>query len=83
MKIITTNIHGILDYAVALLIIALPFLLNFPAGSAEKWVLIGSGIATISYSLVTQYEHSIADVIPFSFHLILDISSAILLATSP
>lgn len=41
------------------------------------------GVSAILYSLLTDYELGLLRVVPFSFHLGLDIGSGILLAASP
>ena len=50
-----TRIHGVLDYTVGALLIALPFLLGF-GGGAQTWVPVALGAAAIVYSLFTDYE---------------------------
>jgi hypothetical protein len=83
MKIISTKAHGVLDYLVGILLIASPWLFNFAQGGPETTVPVVLGITTIIYSLLTNYEYSIANVIPFSAHLVLDTLSAIFLGLSP
>jgi hypothetical protein len=72
-----------MDYLVSVLLIAAPWLFQFAAGGAETWVPVTLGIMTILYSLITNYEYSVANVIPFSTHLGIDAVSGILLMASP
>lgn len=83
MRKIPTRVHGILDYLTGALLIAAPWLLNFNRGGAETWVPVLLGVATIIYSLVTNYEFGIAPLISTRTHLMLDLLSGILLAASP
>lgn len=83
MKLLSTRAHGVLDYLVGILLIAAPFLLNFYRGGAESWVPILLGIGVILYSLVTDYELSIAKIIPMPTHLWLDAIGGLFLAVSP
>lgn len=83
MKIIDTKIHGILDYAVGVLLMMLPWLCDFDQTGAETWVPVLLGVITIVYSLFTDYELGIRRVLPLPTHLFLDILNGLLLAASP
>ncbi len=80
---IPTRIHGMIDYAVGLLLIVAPWLLGFADGGAAQWVPILLGLATIGMSLITDYELSVAKLIPLRAHLRIDMASGLLLAASP
>ena len=83
MRFLPTRIHGMLDYLIGLLLIAAPWLLDFADGGAEQWVPVIVGASVIMYSLITDYELSIANIIPMPVHLGLDIMGGALLAVSP
>ena len=83
MRIIPTRLHGVLDYAMGALLIVAPYLLGFADGTAAQYVPQALGLATLLMSLVTDYELSIAQLIPMSIHLGVDIASGLLLALSP
>jgi len=83
MKIIGTKAHGYLDYIVAILLIAAPWIFGFYKGGAESWVPIGLGVMTIIYSLFTKYELGVSHRLNMSTHLTLDVISGFLLALSP
>lgn len=82
-QIIPTKIHGVIDYATGLLLIAAPFLFGFADGSAAQWVPMVLGIATIGASLMTRYELGAYGLIPMPMHLMLDAGTAIFLIASP
>ena len=80
---ITTRIHGVLDYGLGLILIVAPYLFGFANGGMEQWVPTIVGAATIIMSLVTRYELSIAKIIPLPIHLAIDLLAGVLLAASP
>jgi len=83
MKLLSTRVHGIIDYLMGVLLILLPFIGGFATGGAKQWVPIILGVAIIGQSLLTRYELSLVPVIPMSMHLMADIAVGILLAASP
>jgi hypothetical protein len=83
MRFIPTRVHGMVDYAMGILLIVAPWLLGFAAGGAETWVPVILGAAAIGYSLFTDYELGLVRKIPMSTHLGLDFGSGVLLAASP
>lgn len=72
-----------LDYLVAILLIAAPWVLDFARGGAETWVPVVLGTGTIIYSLMTDYEWGLSKNLPMRTHLSLDLWAGILLAASP
>lgn len=83
MRALSTRIHGILDYGMGLLLIALPWVLGFARGGAETWVPVAAGGAVIAYSLLTDYEFGVVRRIQMPVHLWLDVIGGVLLAVSP
>lgn len=80
---ISSKTHAILDYLVGILLIAAPWLLGFADDSAATTIPVILGISTILYSLLTNYEYSVARMIPYKVHLTIDFLAGILLLTSP
>ena len=83
MRFIPTQIHGVMDYFMGLLLMAAPWLLGFAEGGAETWIPVILGAGTIVYSLMTDYELGAVHLIPMPVHLGLDAVSGALLAVSP
>jgi hypothetical protein len=83
MRVLSTKVHGVMDYLMAVILIAAPWLFNFYRGGAETWVPVILGVGLILYSLITNYEYSISNLISMRTHLTLDILSGIFLALSP
>jgi hypothetical protein len=82
MRLLPTRIHGMMDYLMGTLLIALPFLSGFP-GRWATWVPVALGAGAIVYSLMTNYELGLAPVLSMSSHLGLDAASGLVLAASP
>jgi hypothetical protein len=83
MKMISRRTHGYLDYVVAIIMIACPWILGFNHDGPDTWILVILGIITILYSLMTNYELGMLRVIPMKAHLVMDAIAAILLIASP
>ena len=85
MKFLSTQIHGIIDYSMALLLIGTPWIFGFvDIGTHPESVipiLLGTGIA--AYSLFTDYEWGAVRGIPMTVHLWLDALGGAFLAASP
>jgi hypothetical protein len=83
---ITSRLHGIIDYIVGVTLIAAPWLFgfadfnNFPAAT---WTPVTIGFLMIAMSLLTNYEYSIAKIISLRAHLAIDFIAAAFLAASP
>lgn len=80
---IPTRVHGVIDYVVALILIAAPFLLGFADGGEAQYVTMGLGAFVIVYSLLTKYELGAIGLLSFSTHLALDVVFALALIGSP
>jgi hypothetical protein len=83
MRILPTRIHGVIDYAVGLLLIALPYLFGFATGGPKHWIPVALGAGAIAYSLITRYELGAFGLLSMPVHLGLDVASGVLLASSP
>jgi hypothetical protein len=83
MRVFSTRTHGVLDYLVGALLIAVPWALGFARGGPETWVPVGVGGAIVLYSLLTDYELGLVRRIQMPMHLLLDALGGIALAVSP
>ena len=81
MKFLPANFHRFLDYAVALTLVAGPFVLGFP-GIAQMLAIAG-GIGLFVYSLMTDYSVSVQKMLPFKVHLMFDFLAALVLVAAP
>src|SRR4051812_13045467 len=83
MRFIPTWVHGLLDYPIAILLIALPWLGGFATGRLEQWVPVVAGVAMLGLSAMTAYEAGLVRSIPMTVHLGLDTGMGVVLAISP
>src|SRR3954453_22222291 len=79
---ITSRMHGMLDYPAGILLIAAPWIFGFSDIHAARNVAIIIGAIVIVQSLMTDYEFSVADVLPLSAHLMMDVLAGIVLAAA-
>ncbi|MDQ0595629.1 hypothetical protein QFZ37_003998 [Chryseobacterium ginsenosidimutans] len=80
---ISSKTHAVLDYLVGILLIAAPWLLGFADNSAATMVPVILGVSTLLYSLFTNYEYSLARMLPYKIHLTIDFVAGLLLLASP
>lgn len=85
MKFISTSIHGILDYGLALLLIATPWLFGFVdiGTHPESVIPIVLGVAVAAYSIFTDYEWGAVRGLSMTAHLWIDALGGLFLALSP
>lgn len=83
LGLIHTRIHGIIDYLTGVTLVAAPYLFGFADGTAAQWVPTIIGLMILGQSLITQYELSVAKLIPMPMHLMLDAGTGVILAASP
>ena len=83
MKVIPRNVHGILDYAVGLLLAVSPWLFGFADRGPATIIPVVLGLGALLYSLLTAYELGLVAAIPFRIHLVLDFISGLFLLVSP
>ncbi|NGP16313.1 SPW repeat domain-containing protein [Devosia aurantiaca] len=79
----SSRVHGIIDYLVAAVLLLAPYLFGFADGGPAQMVPTVSAIAIIIVSLITRYELSVAKLIPYSIHLVLDVLVGLVLLVSP
>lgn len=83
MKIISTLVHGYLDYVAGTLLVLLPWIGGFSRGGAETLIPMVAGLLIIFYSLLTDYEAGAGKIITMREHLQMDYVISILLIVSP
>lgn len=70
MRFIPTALHGVVDYAVGMLLTALPLYLGWLG--MPRVALVSLGIFVIVYSAFTDYELGVIRFLRVRFHLLLD-----------
>ena len=72
-RFITKSIHAYLDYPVALVLIAMPFLLQLGTGNPIAfWLSVVTGVAAFILTVLTDHHLGIIRVLPYSLHLVVD-----------
>lgn len=80
---ISTRVHGILDYALGVLLVASPWLFGLDPGGPSGLVPMALGAAVLLYSALTDYELGLVRRIQMTVHLWLDALGGVLIAASP
>lgn len=83
LRVIPTQVHGILDYITGSTLLTAPELLRLKDVPSAALTLRLSGMGAAAYSMITNYELGMVKVVPMPVHLALDAMSGAMLATSP
>ncbi|HEX8281293.1 MAG TPA: SPW repeat protein [Chthoniobacterales bacterium] len=84
MKIISSTVHGILDYIVGLALLAAPNIFGFADGpTAAVWIPRILGLVILLQAIATDYELGVLRKLRFSMHLKNDYVAGLFLAASP
>ncbi|MDF1810234.1 MAG: hypothetical protein P1U42_11125 [Phycisphaerales bacterium] len=83
-RFVTKEIHALLDYPVALLLIGAPLLLGLgESHSAGLWLGISTGVAALVLTIFTDHKLGIIRLLPYSFHVIVDAAVGITFIAAP
>jgi hypothetical protein len=73
IRFITKSVHSYIDYPVALSLMALPFVLGLGmANPLARWLSVGTGIAALLLTLLTDHQTGVLRIIPYSIHVMVD-----------
>lgn len=75
-------VHGLLDYVLGGLLIAVPFLFSFDISAAKAVGIVG-GVVVLVIAATTAWTAGLIKSIPTTVHAIFDIIIALLLIASP
>ena len=78
---LNARLHGVLDYAVTLLLFVLPFLIGLPEKSAGFFYVMGLSLLVVS--LITDYPLGPFKAIPFTTHGVLELIIGVWLIIAP
>jgi hypothetical protein len=79
---ISRFLHGAIEYAIGVLLIAAPFLLHFKASAAIA-VSIVAGVLVLVIAASSDGPTSLVNSVPTSAHLLLDVGLAAVLVAAP
>lgn len=72
-RFVTKNVHALLDYPVAISLMAAPFLLGLGGSHPlAKWLAVYTGVAALVLTLFTDHKLGVFRVLPYWFHLTVD-----------
>ncbi len=78
MKVISSKVHGVLDYLTVIFLILSPSIFNMDDGLRTcTYVLAGLQLIV---SILTDYEPGLIKVIPFKVHGLIEMAAAVILA---
>ena len=80
---ISTFVHGIIDYIYGVLLIASPWLFHFNQIGAQTYVVDIVAAFVLTYGMFTKYQLSFSRSIPLKVHLLLDVVISVFLIASP
>ncbi|MBB6430502.1 SPW repeat domain-containing protein [Algisphaera agarilytica] len=84
MRFITKNIHALLDYPVALLLITAPFI--FGLGDSHPlalWLSVTTGVAAFVLTLLTDHMLGVFRILSYRIHLAVDGAVGITFLAAP
>ncbi len=72
-RFITKDIHALLDYPVALMLMTAPFVLGLGESvPAAKWLAVATGVAALLLTLLTNHKLGVIRVLPYWVHVAVD-----------
>ena len=84
MRFVTQKIHALIDYPVAFSLMGMPFLLKLGASNPMAlWLSVGTGVAALALTILTNHETGLIKVIPYSFHVLVDRLVGLTFAVAP
>jgi len=73
MRFITKTMHAYIDYPVAILLLAAPFILGLGTSNPlAMWLSVAIGAAAFVLTLLTDHATGVFKVLPYNFHLTVD-----------
>lgn len=84
VRFVTRKVHSILDYPVAANLMLTPFLLGVGATNPPAlWLSVGTGVAALVLTLLTDHETGVLRVLPYWFHVAVDRLVGVTFAVAP
>ena len=83
-RFVTKTMHAYLDYPVAAALMGLPLVLGL--GSSHplaRWLSVGTGVAALLLTILTDHKTGLIRVLPYSVHLAVDALVGIVFVIAP
>ena len=83
-RFVTKRVHAFLDYPVAAVLIAAPFLLGLgQSNPMAMWLSVGAGAAALVLTILTDHHLGVVRVIPYRLHLKVDFLVGLVFLIAP
>jgi len=83
-RFVTKNIHAILDYPVAALLLTAPFILGLGDSTPlARWLSVAVGAAALLLTIFTNHKLGLIRVLPYPFHVAVDAMVGLLFLAAP
>lgn len=83
-RFVTKTIHAYLDYPVAAALMGLPFVLGLGSSNPlAMWLSVGTGVAALLLTILTDHKTGLIRVLPYSVHLTVDALVGVVFVLAP
>lgn len=83
-RFVTRSMHAFLDYPVGLSLVVLPFVLQLGSSNPlALWLAVGTGAAALILTFFTDHILGVVRVLPYSFHLAVDLAVGVVFLLAP
>ncbi|MFG0306763.1 MAG: hypothetical protein ACF8Q5_11180 [Phycisphaerales bacterium JB040] len=83
-RFVTKDIHALLDYPVALVLMFAPFALGLgESHPLALWLGVATGVAALILTVLTDHKLGLVRVLPYRFHLVADAGVGLLFLAAP
>jgi len=83
-RFVTRNMHAFLDYPVAISLMVLPFVLQLGSSNPlALWLAVATGAAALILTFFTDHILGVIRVLPYSFHLAVDLTVGVVFLLAP
>lgn len=84
LRFVTKEIHALLDYPVAIGLVAMPFILGLgETNSLAFWLSVATGIAAFILTVLTDHHLGLVRVLPYKLHLTVDFLVGVVFVLAP
>jgi hypothetical protein len=83
MRVLSTKIHGIMDYLMVVLLAVSPWIFGFTEHPAAKFASPTFAAGVLVLALCTKFELGLIKIVSMKFHLIFDVFLGLALVITP
>lgn len=83
-RLVNKTMHAYLDYPVAAALMGLPFVLGLGnSNPLALWLSVGTGVASLLLTILTDHKTGLIRVLPYSVHLAVDALVGVVFVIAP